>query len=98
MHTKVYADPLKCRTTKENANVWADILQVTKDKCIERQKETNCGIGLRMATKADRSIMIWAQPGITWRSLETVEVSLQSIRHSRRLQNDRVGCRPVLQT
>ena len=37
-----------------------DILQMTKDKCIERQEKTNCGIGLRMATKADRSIMIWA--------------------------------------
>jgi hypothetical protein len=60
VRTKVYADLPKRRTTNDNANVRTDILQVTKDKCIERQEEMNCRIGLQMATKADRPIMIWS--------------------------------------
>jgi hypothetical protein len=42
MCPKAYAYPPKRRTTKENANVWTDTLQVTKYKCIERQEKMNC--------------------------------------------------------
>jgi len=58
MCPKAYADPPERRTTKENANVWTDTLQMTKDKCIERQEEMNRGTGLQITAKADWSIMI----------------------------------------
>jgi len=58
MRPKTYAYSLKRRTTNENAHVRTDTLQVTKDNCIERQEEMNCGGGLQMAAKADRLIMI----------------------------------------
>jgi hypothetical protein len=69
---------------------------VTEDKCIERQEEMNCGIRLQMSAKADRPIMIWTKAGITRCSLETVEINLQSVRHTDRPQNGGVGCRHIL--
>jgi hypothetical protein len=53
MRMKMYAGPLKRRTTKQNASVWTDTLQMTKNKCIKRQKKPNCGIGMKMTTIAD---------------------------------------------
>ena len=61
MRTKMYADSPKRRTTNENANFWTDILEVTKDTCIERQEEMHCGIGVHLAGKSDRLIMIWTK-------------------------------------
>jgi len=76
MSPKAYAYSLKRRSTKDDANIWRDTLQVTKDKCIECQEEMNRRIGLRMAAKADRLIMIWTQVRITWRSLEGMKAGL----------------------
>jgi hypothetical protein len=58
MSPKADVDSPKRGTTNENAIVRTNTLQVAKDECIERQEEMNCGIGLQMATKADRSILI----------------------------------------
>jgi len=57
MCPKEYADSPKRGSTKENADVWTDTLQVTKDKCVERQEKMNGGAGLQRATKADWSIV-----------------------------------------
>ena len=56
----MYVESPKCRTANENAFVWRDTLQVTKDEGIEGQEKMNCGIRLQVAAKADRSIMIRA--------------------------------------
>jgi hypothetical protein len=58
MCRKAYAYPPERRTTKENANVWADTLKVTKYKGIERQEKISCGTGLQLAAKPHRPIMI----------------------------------------
>src|SRR6266853_2518933 len=70
MSPKAYSYSLKRGSTEEDANIWRDTLQITKDNCIECQEEMKRGIGLRMAAKADRLIMMRTEARITWRSLE----------------------------
>src|ERR1700733_9549774 len=96
MRTRMYADTSKCRTTNENANIWADTLQVTKDTCVERQKEMHRGTRVHLAGKSDWPIMIWSKPRISWRSLESVKVRFQSVRHTFPPKNGGVGCRYIL--
>jgi hypothetical protein len=97
MCLKAYAYPPKRRTTKENANVWTDTLQVTEYKCIERQEKMNCGTGLQMAAKPDRSIVIQTKVRFAWRSLERVEAGLQSVRRAYCIQDYCVTGRHILQ-
>jgi hypothetical protein len=61
MCAKPYADSLERGTTNENAIVWACTLQVTKDKCIERQEQMDGGTGLHIPAKPNRPVAIWTQ-------------------------------------